>query len=610
MCGIAGVAGLDDEQARRAVERALDRLGHRGPDARGTCTLSTGTVLCTLGHTRLRIIDTEPSADQPLANADESAWVIYNGELYNHLELRRELEGAGFSFRTRTDTEVLVHLYDHVGGDAAKMLERLRGMFAFALFDRRRGRVLLARDRLGIKPLYWAAPGGALVFASEVRALAATGLAGDGPDEEAVRSYLAWGVVQGPRTIFAGITALDAGSYLLWEHGQVSQQRWWRPEIAPVPMSHDEARERIEAVLLDSVGRHLVADRPVGVFLSSGIDSSAVAALAAKASADSVRTLTVALPGSGLDETEAAAAFAKQIGVEHERVEVEGFGVRHDLPEILAAMDQPTSDGVNTWLVSRAAHQAGLVVVLSGLGGDELFGGYPTFQLVPKAERLLRVIDRVPAAARAKASAWESSRRPGGRAVRLIDGSAGYPGAYRAVRGMFSATEIRPGRTMGADAGAGLSEGHALKPSDRVTLLELTGYQSNQLLRDTDQMSMAHSLEARVPLLDDAVVATCLTIPGEIRTLPGKQLLREAAGLPSHLTKRPFTLPFADWLRNDLRDTVRGALLSQDAALATLVPGELCRRVWEGFEGGRTHWSRPWALAMLRLWPQANGLSW
>ncbi len=607
MCGLVGVVGIDDRRARVAVERALGRLRHRGPDAFHVRSLSTNSVQCTLGHARLRIIDTEPTADQPLPNADESTWVVYNGELYNHVELRRELEEAGYRFRTRTDTEVLVHLYDHVGAEPARMLERLRGMFAFALFDRKRGRLLLARDRLGIKPLYWATPSGALAFASEVRALAATGLVDGGPDEDAVRGYLLWGVVQGPRTILAGISQVGAGSYLLWENGQASHRRWWRPAVSSIATTHDEVREQVSEVLRDSVRRHLVADRPVGVFLSSGVDSSAVTAIAADVATGPVRTLTVSLPGSSLDEGEAAAAFARRVGVDHEHVAVEGFDMAQDLPQVLRSMDQPTSDGVNSWFVSRAASQAGLVVVLTGVGGDELFGGYPTFRMVPRTARALHAIHAVPPRVRAKAVSWESRRRPGGRLVRVMDSAPGYGGAYRAVRGLFAAGELGAARPVDA---ATVSIATALSPHDRVTLLELANYQSNQLLRDTDQMSMAHSLEARVPLLDDEVVATCLTIPSALRTMPGKRLLREAAGLPATLTKRPFTLPFAEWLQTDLRDTVRHALLSTDGALATVVPQELCQRVWEGFETGKTHWSKPWALAVLRLWPAANGLSW
>jgi asparagine synthase (glutamine-hydrolysing) len=549
-----------------------------------------------MGHLRLRIIDLSPLADQPMPNESRTVWVAYNGEIYNFKELRSELQARGHVFQSQTDTDVLVHLYEE-SRDPVDMLKRLRGMFAFAVFDCKKGSLLLARDRLGIKPMYWAETSAGLAFASEARAIARTFSLSE-PDIEALESYLSWGVVQGPRTIFAGVHELPPGSYLQWTRGQVKVERWWRPDAGPSVTHGGEPEQLLRSALDDSIARHLVADRPIGVFLSSGVDSAAVATAAARQGA--VRALTVTFPDAA-DEGDAAQRVARRIGAEHQRVEVTGADVARNLPAILSAMDQPTSDGVNTWIVCRATKQAGLVVALSGLGGDELFGGYPSARLVPQLARLNGLFRPVPAALRKRVAALAGRRHPGGRLARVLASGPGYAEAYMAVRGMLPSLRARAGSQNG------LSKHH---PQDAVMLLEMGHYLPNQLLRDTDQMSMSHSLEIRVPLLDDEIVNLALALPADVRTESGKALLARAAGLQEFNRKQPFALPFAAWLRGPLRVTVREALLSEDLPFADLIPTRLRTDVWEAFESGRTHWSRAWAIAVMRLWPGANGLSW
>jgi asparagine synthase (glutamine-hydrolysing) len=587
-----------------AIESALGALAHRGPDAHTVRTVRGGDATCVLAHTRLRIIDLSPLADQPMPNEDRTVWVAYNGEIYNFRELRAELEKAGHQLRSHTDTDVLVHLYEETNGDAAQMLARLRGMFAFALFDANRGRLLLARDRMGIKPMYWSEASGGVAFASEVRALAKAGFATGEPDPKAVASYLTWGVVPGPGTILAGVHELPAGSFLEWQRGSVRVQRWWSPEVKPEGLLAQDAVRLIRGALADSISRHLIADRPLGAFLSGGIDSGAVVTLAARTGA--VRALTVTFPDAD-DEGDAAHQLAVQVGAQHDRVPVTGAEIAAEMPQILGSMDQPTSDGINTWIVCRATKQAGLVVALSGLGGDELFGGYPSSRLVPRLALLTSLFAPVPHELKARAARVVDERAPGSRLARALASRGGYAGAYQAVRSLMPQTQMSPN-----GIGQQLSDalGNSVHAQDRVMLLEMAHYLPNQLLRDTDQMSMAHSLEIRVPILDDSMVKVALALPADVRTKSGKALLSEAANIEKPNVKRPFALPFEQWMRGPLRDSVREGLLSSELPFNDIVPGDLRNRLWQSFEAGKTHWSRPWAVAVLRLWPAANGFAW
>lgn len=604
MCGILGFVSERQVAPQTAIEGALGALAHRGPDAHTVRTLRGGDASCVLGHTRLRIIDLSPLADQPMPNEDRTVWVAYNGEIYNFRELRAQLEKAGHQLRSHTDTDVLVHLYEETDGDLAEMLALLRGMFAFAIFDARQGRLVLARDRMGIKPMYWTETGGGVAFASEVRALARAGFAGGEPDPKAVASYLTWGVVPGPSTILAGVHELPPGSFLEWHRGSVRVQRWWTPEVKPEELLAHDAVRLVRGALSDSISRHLIADRPLGAFLSGGIDSGAVVTMAARAGA--LRALTVTFPDAN-DEGNAASELATRVGAQHDRVPVTGAEIAEAMPEILAAMDQPTSDGVNTWIVCRATKQAGLVVALSGLGGDELFGGYPSARLVPRLARITGLLAPIHFELKMRAARLVEDRTPGSRLARALASAGGYAGAYQAVRSLLPETHTSPN---GMAHQLQIALGRSVHPQDRVMLLEMAHYLPNQLLRDTDQMSMSHSLEIRVPLLDDSLVKVALALPAAVRAQPGKALLAQAANLESPNAKRPFALPFEQWMRGPLKETVREGLLSGALPFNDLVPVDFRKRLWDAFEAGRTHWSRPWAVTVLRLWPAANAFSW
>lgn len=618
MCGIIGVVAPERvEISRERVERGLRALAHRGPDQYGIQESRGGGAVCVLAAARLRVIDLSTEADQPLANEAGTVWVAFNGELYNFAELRSELIRVGHRFRSSGDTEVLVHLYEECGGDVERMLDRLRGMFAFALFDLSRGRLVAARDRLGIKPLYYAPfEGGTLAVGSEARSLVATGLVAGEPDIASVAGFLAWGVVPGPRTIFESVRTLPPGHYLVWECGAWRMSRWWTPSVVSDPDLADEwdATRIVAAALEDAVCRHLVADRSVGVFLSGGIDSGAVATLAAQRSGR-VRALTVTFPDSSADEGARANELATRIGAEHVNVPMRGSDLVGSLPDVLRAMDQPTWDAVNTWIVCRAARAAGMVVCLSGLGGDEVFGGYPSFRLVPRIAVFATAASLVPRGLRQLVVRAASRAAPGGRLARATAAGPGMGGAYAALRGLFAPAEIAAMMESDFVRGSEPTDGPEADHSDatsieRVGLLEMTRYLPDQLLRDTDSVSMSLSLEVRVPLLDDVVTRVALAVPPSVRFAPGKRLLAAAVAMAPGTAKRPFTLPFESWTRGPLYEPLREGILSDTLPFARVLRRAERVRLWSAFEARRAHWSRLWAVAMLRLWPVANGLAW
>ncbi|HET7488922.1 MAG TPA: asparagine synthase (glutamine-hydrolyzing) [Acidimicrobiales bacterium] len=591
MCGIAGLVhteGVAPEGGALATMAA--RLSHRGPDAAGQRTFPQ----CSLAHTRLRILDLSPAADQPLANEDETVWVVFNGEIYNFAELRDDLAAAGHRFRTHTDSEVLVHLYEEHGDD---LVHRLRGMFAFAVWDERRRRLLLARDRLGIKPLYYRPDGRGLRFASETQALAEPG---DDLDAGALAGFLRLGWVPGPATVRAGVRELPPGHRLTWEGGAAEVARWWSP---PAAAAGDGEAELADA-LHDAVARHLVADVPVGLFLSSGVDSAVVGALAARAGS-AVRGYTVAFD-TGPDEAAGAAALAARVGIDHVVVRTSGADVLGAMDAVVGAMDQPTVDGVNSWVVSRAVRQAGAVVALSGLGGDELFGGYSTFRHVPRLVRAGRAASALPAPARRAVDAAAGAVPPmaHSRARRAAEAAAagGWGDAYAAVRGLFGAGELHdlcPGAANGRSHPVQVPPGDGLSGAAMVGRLEVANYLPYQLLRDTDCMSMAHALEVRVPLLDDRVVAVAAARTwGKDRlvaaTDPG---LAALVGRP----KQTFTLPFDRWMRGPLATRVLGSLdVLGDAGLG--FDRRRLSELWFAYGARRVGWRPVWALAVLGAW--------
>ncbi len=573
MCGIHGLFRLSPEAPaldRAELARTSAALARRGPDGEGRWISLDGRVV--LGHRRLAILDLSEAGAQPMASADGRCQIVLNGEIYNFRQLREELERDGESFRSESDTEVILALWRR---DRERMLGKLRGMFALALWDGGTGELLLARDPFGIKPLYLSVERGTLRFASQVKALEAGGGVSREVEPAAVAGFLLWGSVPEPWTIRKGVKALPAGSYQIARQGDPGTPT----RFAAIDDSESDRVAEPAELLADSVRAHMVSDVPVAVFLSAGLDSGLIAALAAReAKASGValpRTFTLSfdrLEGTPLDEAPLAAQVAQTLGLPHTISRI-GSGDFLDLWDSgLAAMDQPSIDGFNTYVVARAAREAGIKVALSGLGGDELFGSYPSFRDVPRlalAAPFARLIPRPLLAAFAR-------RRGQPKLAALGRTGSGLVGAYALYRGLFLPEEL--GGILGAQTAAeALAAYDSIADAKRVLAdwqpatsntwtavhrLETRLYMRNQLLRDSDWASMAHSLELRVPLVDPRLEAGLAAHGFEPAKSKGKRaLVRSVAPeLPAALFERPksgFYMPVMEWLEPERADVPR-----------------------------------------------------
>jgi asparagine synthase (glutamine-hydrolysing) len=395
-----GAGGVE----RDALIRLRDAQRHRGPDDEGLWISSDGRT--GLAHRRLSILDLSPRGHQPMSTADGTLHIVFNGEIYNFEALRRELEARGHAFRSASDTEVILYGWREWGPE---LFGRLRGMFALALHDERRGETVLARDPLGIKPLYWTDDGRRVCFASEVQALRSVA-GSQGLDPEGLATFLLWGSVAAPRTLYRGLQALPAASWVtITAAGPSAPRVYWRLEEAfgaARPMGEEEAAARLRDALLDSVRHHLVSDVPVGAFLSGGVDSSALVGLLAELHRGPVRTVTLSFDVAELDEGALAAEAARLYGTEHHVVKIGIQDAQERIPEAIRALDQPSVDGINTYFVAEAAVRAGLKVAVSGVGGDELFGGYANFEWIPRLRRLHARFSALGAGGLERVGAW------------------------------------------------------------------------------------------------------------------------------------------------------------------------------------------------------------
>jgi asparagine synthase (glutamine-hydrolysing) len=643
VCGICGVAFASrNAEAELRVRTMAAAMRHRGPDEEGFLVGDRRSPGLALGIRRLSIIDLA-GGHQPIWNETKDVAVVLNGELYNYRELRERLVLCGHSFITGSDTEVLVHAWEEWGEDT---LTELRGMFAFALLDLRERYatapiLFLARDPLGIKPLYYTQTPDGFAFASEVRALLASGAASKRLSHDALTAYLLFGSVSEPVTLIEGVFSLPPGHRMLLhvpERRRTPRARqWWDPALSPAgrdtrkPRDFTPAAKKLRPMLEDAVRAHLVADVPVGLFLSSGLDSGAIASLAAKALAG-IQSFTLTFPGTAFDEADLARVIAKRCRTKHTEVPLDGATMVSRLDEAIAALDQPTMDAVNTYFVSWAARKVGLKVALSGLGGDELFAGYPTFADAPRLAKLIRIAWFVPAGIRRWtgplfAAAWRASPDAGRKAAGAWLYPDALPHPYFFARALFPPGRLeeiieprfRPS-TVGADGVTleptwlgwlqrGADESRKLEPIGGISWLEMRNYMASTLLRDTDAVSMAQSLEVRVPLLDTPLVEFVWSLPDAARWRAGAQkaLLVEALGdlLPGEILaqrKRTFTLPWEEWLRGPLRVKLDASFAEPSPSLAPFLrPGGM-PGIWNDFLAGKTTWSRPWSLYVLNEW--------
>lgn len=614
MCGFAGVLHRAPlPEPCKTASRLSESLAHRGPDDAGLLRDAGDRLL--LVHRRLAIIDPSPSGHQPMATPDGRHWMVFNGEVYNFRALRAALERDGESFATDADTEVLLRLIVRRGPAA---LADVRGMFALAVWDAREETLLVARDRFGIKPLYVAASPEGIAFASELRALVAGGLVAWDPDPAGVLGFLRWGSVPVPLTWLRGVSALEPGTWGVWRAsgepaatGRFADVReaWVKPAAAA---SARALREQTRAALVDSVMAHLVADVPVGVFLSGGIDSAAILS-AAHAAGGRLHTYTVVVAEDAFSEADAARRVAERFEAVHHTLHVDAAAVARDWPVILRHLDQPTIDGVNTFYAARAVAATGVKAVLSGVGGDELFGGYPSFWRLPRARGVARGLGPIlPLAARLVGGLGRNGRAA--RRRQIARAGANSAEIYRGLRGFLMPCEVErlagprladraaAERVAAAEASACAAAGEEA-PAATAARLETTVYLRHQLLRDIDVMSMAHGLEVRVPLVDASLLAAVWPALGAHRALvSGKRLLVEAAPhpIPSEVAlapKRTFTLPFELWMRGALAEPIRSGLadLAADGWIRPDAPAE----IWRDWEQGRVHWSRVWGLGVL-----------
>jgi asparagine synthase (glutamine-hydrolysing) len=643
MCGIAVSIGHLDPAIETAVERMSAAQHHRGPDAAGRWRSEPlpdqrGVLLA---HRRLSIVDLSSAANQPMHDAQTGNVLVFNGEIYGFEELRAELEQLGARFRTRSDTEVLLRAYAVWGPECVR---RLRGMFAFALWDARRKVLVLARDRLGIKPLYYARVAdeqgrATLLVASEVRALLASDQLERRLGPTALASYAWNGFVNGDEALVQGVFELPAGHWaeVGLEGGLPEARRYWQLPLPDGTGSDDLGELRAE--LATAVRQHLVSDVPIGVFLSGGIDSSAIAALAARAGKGRICTFTIAFDDPAFDESRFARQVAAELGTQHREILLREADFAAQLEAALACLDQPSFDALNTYFVSRAVREAGITVALAGTGGDELFGGYRSFQEIPRGRRIARRTRRVPQsllrgltrvvtrAAMGKSGAIPPQTRWGKLADAL--GSGGdWVDVYQVSYGLFSGSFLASllDRDVAGAAVRGLAPARrealrelceGARPLPAIAALELSNFLEQRLLRDTDAASMAVSLEVRVPLLDHLVVEAAARLSDRRRFEPlgRKQALREAAlgELPQALFEREksgFVLPIERWARGGMQAEVAATLHDRQLVRSAGLVPEAVARLWQAFEAGAPgiYWSRVWSVFALLRWCSRHSL--
>jgi len=622
MCGINGIFGLETIQnPEQRINKMNDALSHRGPDSEGVYINDS----VALGHRRLSIIDTSEAGNQPFYSADKNVALIFNGELYNYLEIKADLKD--FNFSTQTDTEVVMAAYLKWG---VSCLSRFNGMFGLAIWDGSKKELLIARDRLGIKPIYYTESDDSFGFSSEIRALIKSGITSPELDKENLREYLRYQTVHSPRTILKDIFMIPAGHYLILSDNERSLQRYWNlAEPKSIGNTRDikAVRNTVKSLLKSSVDLRMRADVPYGAFLSGGIDSSAIVGLMSEDRELPVSTFSVVFNERKFSEAPYAELIAKKWRTNHHELLLTPNDFLEDIPNALEALDHPSGDGPNTYMVSKKTKEAGITMALSGLGGDELFAGYDIFNRALKLEN----------------NKWLSSfagvfRSLGGKALTTFKPSiASYkiadilnqeyidlPHAYSVNRKILLDKEINsllsypekiknPLLTSLVELDK-VTDSNGLETLTKVSMFEIESYMSNVLLRDSDQMSMAHALEVRVPFLDHRLVEYTLSLSNEMKQpVTPKKLLVDALGdlLPPEIVNRPkmgFTLPWSEWMKSELKSFCEHNL-DLLAKREEFNPKEL-EQLWERFLAGDKliTWSRIWHLVVLGNWLENNGV--
>lgn len=625
MCGICGIAARNLSAAQVASVGAMTAaLSHRGPDSSGVKALGN----CALGNTRLAILDLSERGQQPMPNGDGSCWITYNGECYNAAELREWLASRGYKFRSATDTEVVLQLYDELG---EACLERLRGMFAFAIWDVNRGRLLLARDRLGIKPLYYALTPEGLVFASEIKALLASNLISRNVDRHGVRAFLRLGHIPPPWTAVRNVQPLEPGHVATWQDGSFQKRCYWSltPHRNGASQKSEDTSATLSEGLIEAMRLHLISDVPIALFLSGGVDSAALGALAKVAGANQLTALTIGFEEKSFDESEASRRTADLLGIPHDVLVLSACEIRDSLDHAIWAMDEPTVDGLNAYWICRTAARAGFKVALTGQGGDELFGGYTSIQWFERFTHGATWLRPVPRSLARVVLDHDSLPFRWRKLSYLAGADDPFVAAELAVKTLFLEQDIEtlldPSLIEINSDGAGVCNDEAMSHlrawadrvkdcdvREKVAYLDVYAHLEPRLLRDGDAMSMAHSLELRPVFLDHKLVEYVFSLPASLRMQNKKLLLDAMRGLMSAKVyeeivvrpKRVFSFPFARWMAGDLRAVIEASFESDRIRATGVLNPAAVQSVWRRFlaHPGRVGWSRVWSLFILQRW--------
>lgn len=614
MCGINGIVTTGVVSSVASIERMNDALAHRGPDDQGVVE----GAHYAFGHQRLSILDLSKAGHQPMTNNDGNLIIVFNGEIYNYRELKSECKD--YAFKTRCDTEVILAAYEKWGSSC---LEHFNGMFSFAIYNIRSKHLFLARDRLGIKPLYYAIEEGRLVFSSEIRAILRSGLVKKKLNEKVLHEYLSYQTVHAPNTLIKNVSMLQPGQYMeviLENRLVVNYKCWWKLHVSPSDPSVDEAKARVKKLIYAAVERRMISDVPVGAFLSGGIDSSAVVAVMSELSEQPIDTFNVSFKEQQFDESEYARLVASRYSTNHHDVNLEASSLLDNLPDALSHVDHPSGDGINTWIVSKAVKDHGIRVALSGLGGDELFVGYPLFKSIRLLSRLKMFwelpqnIRKIVASGVGGVSSSVASMKLQSILSNQEFSHIKFHGEFRKVLldtqidGLLNA---QPGEAEFTDIGD-IDKGYNYSAT---SVAEISGYMQNVLLRDTDQMSMAHSLEVRVPFLDHTLVEYCLSLPDKIKhpDTPKSLMVNSLGGLvPDSVVNRKkmgFVLPWEQWLKNELAEYAESRLVSLGSRSYFNYPA--ISELWSRFKNNDSgvSFSRIWLLVSLSEWLEQNDIS-
>jgi asparagine synthase (glutamine-hydrolysing) len=620
MCGISGIYGYQDRTlAENGVRKMNLAIQHRGPDADGIWFNDT----VGLGHRRLSIIDTSPAGNQPFFSVEKDLSLIFNGEIYNYLELKSELSDS-FTFETGSDTEVILAAYRKWGIDC---ISHFYGMFGLALWDEKLQSLFLVRDRLGIKPIYYAQTNGGLVFASEIRALLQSDFVPRKINAEALADYFRYQTVHAPETIISGVKMLMPGHYARLSAQGIEFTKFWdlsgntRRDVAQ--FSSSQIKKDISDIMHSSIEIRMRADVPFGAFLSGGIDSSTIVGLMSEISTQPVKTFAVTFHEKEFDESPYSKMIAQKFKTDHTEIKLSANDFMNLVPEALNAMDHPSGDGPNTYVVSKVTRQAGVKMALSGLGGDEVFAGYDVFKRMKEIEAK-QWLNLAPKFLRQLSGKFLVQFKPSVASEKIAESlkqsSLDFVHLYPIVRQLFRDESVAELLNLSklpensVSIASRFAEASNLETLSKVSIAEISTYMQNVLLRDADQMSMAHALEVRVPFLDHRLVEYVLGVNDLIKyPHTAKQLLTDSLGnlLPREIIDRPkmgFTFPWAFWMKNELKSFCETQLKVLES-INEINFGQVMN-LWERFLKGDTSvtWSRIWPLVVLGHWIKKNNV--